>query len=205
MNPPLSDRQTSHRNLPLLLLKTREILMKYFRTVVTRHGLTEQQWRILRSLYDQEPQEPWQLGEACVISGPSIAGVLSRMEDLGLVSRERMDSDQRRVLVSMTPASRKLVKRILPLSLARYRELEALVGEDQLEQVMQALDRLNARLEPERQPAGREAGATAGNRGSARRPVRAMGASVPVSAERKQRQVNRAARQQATDRSAPGA
>lgn len=39
-----------HRNLPQLLLQSREALMQRFRPMLNELGVTEQQWRILRAL-----------------------------------------------------------------------------------------------------------------------------------------------------------
>ncbi|MES1162929.1 MAG: MarR family transcriptional regulator, partial [Rhizobacter sp.] len=97
-----------HRNLPHLVLRARDALMAQFRPLLSTHGLTEQQWRIVRELLEQGPQEPRQLCDACSISSPSIVGVLQRMEETGLVARERMPHDQRRVQVSLTPKSRQI-------------------------------------------------------------------------------------------------
>src|SRR5208283_3623306 len=38
------------RSLPMSLLRAREAVMRHFRPSLRRHGLTEQQWRILRAL-----------------------------------------------------------------------------------------------------------------------------------------------------------
>src|ERR1700751_1542936 len=38
------------RSLPMLLLRAREAVMRQFRPSLRSHGLTEQQWRILRAL-----------------------------------------------------------------------------------------------------------------------------------------------------------
>jgi hypothetical protein len=50
-----------HRNLPLLLLQAREGVIAHFRPILHAHGLTEQQWRIVRALLDQGPLEPRQI------------------------------------------------------------------------------------------------------------------------------------------------
>ena len=42
----------THRNLPHLFLSAREVLMTRFRPVLNAAGLTEQQWRVLRTLHD---------------------------------------------------------------------------------------------------------------------------------------------------------
>ena len=134
-----------HRNLPHLLLQAREALMAHFRPLLAAHGLTEQQWRIVRELGEQGPLEPRQLCEACSISSPSIVGVLARMEETGMVRRERMAHDQRRVRVSLTPRSRRVAQQLVPLIEKRYEALEAALGLRPIQEVYDALDALLAR------------------------------------------------------------
>lgn len=134
-----------HRNLPHLLLRSRETLMAHFRPLLAEFGLTEQQWRILREIVEQGPLEPRQLCEACSISSPSIVGVLARMEETGLVARERMAHDQRRVKVSLTPRSRRIAQKLVPLIEKRYEVLESALGLHSIQEVYDALDALLAR------------------------------------------------------------
>src|SRR5512134_2297423 len=102
--PSSSGSRFAHRNLPMLLLRAREGVLAHFRPILKAHGVTEQQWRIVRVLMEEDgPLEPRQLVERCCISSPSLTGILARMAELGLVARERLGHDQRRVLVSLTP------------------------------------------------------------------------------------------------------
>jgi len=149
----------SRRNLPLLLLRAREGVMSHFRAILNQHGLTEQQWRVLRALLDQSPLEPRQICETCQLLSASATGVLARMEELGLVRRERMAEDQRRVRVSITPKSRALARRMAPLIDAQYRELERALGGELLQQVYDTLDQLLLRL-AQRPPGGADDRAT---------------------------------------------
>jgi homoprotocatechuate degradation regulator HpaR len=149
----------SRRNLPLLLLRAREGVMSHFRAILNQHGLTEQQWRVLRALLDQSPLEPRQICETCQLLSASATGVLARMEELRLVRRERMAEDQRRVRVSITPKSRALARRMAPLIDAQYRELERALGGELLQQVYATLDQLLLRL-AQRPPGGADDGAT---------------------------------------------
>jgi homoprotocatechuate degradation regulator HpaR len=134
-----------HRNLPHLLLRSREALMAHFRPLLSEFGLTEQQWRILREILEQGALEPRQLGRACSMSSPSLAGVLLRMEASGLVQRERMAHDQRRVRVTLTPKSRQIARRLVPRVEQRYAALEASLGLRSMQSVYDALDALIAR------------------------------------------------------------
>jgi homoprotocatechuate degradation regulator HpaR len=121
--------------------------MRRFRPVLQAHGVTEQQWRILRALLEEDSLEPRQLCERCLISSPSIAGVLMRMEEAGLIARERMPHDQRRVSVTLTARSKKIGKSLAPVIDEKYLEIEALIGVKQLQQVYDVLDVLLQRLE----------------------------------------------------------
>ena len=121
--------------------------MSRFRPVLNQHGVTEQQWRILRVLLDEDGLEPRQLCERCLISSPSIAGVLMRMEEAGLIKRERMEHDQRRVKVTVTATTKKLGKSIAPIIEREYLELEKKVGVKQLQQVYDTLDTLLQNLD----------------------------------------------------------
>lgn len=136
-----------HRNLPMLLLRAREKMMERFRPLITAHGLTEQQWRVIRALNESGPLEPRQISDICTISSPSMAGVLARMETLGLLTKERFADDQRRVLVTLTKKSHQLVKTISKELEARYQALEKEVGPEVVERVYRAIDDLLAGLE----------------------------------------------------------
>jgi len=137
-----------HRNLPLLLLQAREHVIAHFRPILNEHGITEQQWRIVRVLLDSDALEPKEIGALCNISSPSMAGVLARMEDLGFITRKRLDHDQRRLRVSLTARSRALAARMAPQIDSTYRHIERLIGNEFCEHFYRVLDELIATLEP---------------------------------------------------------
>jgi homoprotocatechuate degradation regulator HpaR len=144
---PAAGLRFAHRNLPMLLLRAREGVLAHFRPILKAHGVTEQQWRIVRVLMEVGPLEPRQLVELCCLSSPSLAGILARMDELGLVARERVGHDQRRVRVSLTPASRRLAARMAPQIEAVYRDIEAHIGADFTVRFYRTLDELIAMMD----------------------------------------------------------
>lgn len=136
----------SHRNLPLLLLQAREAVFVRFRPLLNAVGLTEQQWRVIRALLDHGPLEPRQIGDICCLSSPSLAGILARMDEMGLVTRERFENDQRRVLVSVTERGQSVAAELVPQIEATYAELEAHIGPEFARQLHQTLDELLSKL-----------------------------------------------------------
>lgn len=137
-------RPITYRNVPQLLLKAREALLCHFRPIINHFGLTEQQWRILRTLSENESLEPREICEKCHILSPSMAGVLSRLEAMELVKRSRFADDQRRVLVALTDKSEKLVAEMAPLIEQQYTLLEEAMGKELLSSLYTVLDQVLA-------------------------------------------------------------
>lgn len=160
-----------HRNLPLLLLQGRESVIARFRPLLNDAGLTEQQWRILRVLIERGPLEPRELVERCRISSPSLTGVLARMDELGLVRRERPDHDQRRLIVQATARARRIAADLAPRIEATYAALEQRLGAAFLGRLYEALDELVAVLDDTRGASPRASSVpSAPLSGAARRP-----------------------------------
>src|SRR5579864_7130526 len=145
-----------HRNLPLLLLRAREQVISHFRPILNANGITEQQWRVMRVLLEAPALElePRQIGDMCRITSPSLAGVLARMDQLGLVVRRRVENDQRRVHVSLTSKARTLAARMVPQIELTYRYIEGAIGTEFSRRFEQMLDQLLAALEPIAEPFG---------------------------------------------------
>lgn len=150
---PRADRILHDRNLPLLLLQARERVIGHFRPALNAAGVTEQQWRIVRALHDFGPLEPRQIVSLCAISSPSLTGVLARMDDLGLVRRQRLGHDARRVKVSLTPKSRALARRLAPQIAATYAQIQRRIGHRFTREFYRTLDELIALLDADGAPA----------------------------------------------------
>jgi len=129
-----------HRNLPRLLLQARESVMAHTRPGLREHGLSDQQWRVLRVLGEHGTVETGRVAREAYLLGPSLTGVLARMERDGLVRRERDSADQRRSVVEATPKGLKLVDKLSHTIEAHYAWMEKSLGKEKLSQLYQLLD-----------------------------------------------------------------
>ena len=135
----------THRNLPLLLLQAREALMQHYRPGLRAHGLSDQQWRVLRVLREHEGGlETGRLAQQAYLLGPSLTGMLARMEKSGLVARQRCPDDARRSLVAATPDGLALADALSDAIEAQYQDLAAHLGQARLNQLYTLLDELIA-------------------------------------------------------------
>ena len=130
----------TYRNLPQRFLKARECLMSHFRPILNHFGLTDQQWRILRALDERESLEPREICHLCQIHSASMTGVLARMEELALIQRSRMEGDQRRVVVRLSPKGDQLVSEMAPLIDQQYQQIEDALGKDKVDELFNALE-----------------------------------------------------------------
>jgi homoprotocatechuate degradation regulator HpaR len=137
-----------HRNLPRLLLHAREAVMGHTRPSLREHGLSDQQWRVLRVLGEHGTVETGRVAREAYILGPSLTGVLARMERDGLVTRERDPADQRRTVVEATAKGRKMVGRLSDTIEEHYQWLEQSLGKQKLAQLYGLLDELIALEQP---------------------------------------------------------
>jgi homoprotocatechuate degradation regulator HpaR len=137
-----------HRNLPRLLLQARESLMAHTRPSLREHGLSDQQWRVLRVLGEHGVVETGRVAREATILGPSLTGVLARMERDGLIRRERDPADQRRSVIEATPLGLATVERMSGTVEAHYQWLEQSLGKQKLAQLYELLDQLIALEQP---------------------------------------------------------
>jgi len=107
-------------SLPFLLLQARETCMARFRPILNAHGLTEQQWRVLRALAESKGLAATALAARTLILRPSLTGIIDRLERDGLVVRKKSATDGRKACICMTPRARRLYNRIMPLVEAEY-------------------------------------------------------------------------------------
>jgi homoprotocatechuate degradation regulator HpaR len=134
------------RSLPMSLLRAREAVMDRFRPVLRAHGVTEQQWRVLRALAATGPIDAGGLAEICCLLRPSLTRILRDLLARGLIARHTNAEDQRVSEISITDLGEALIAEVGPHSERQYREIADLLGPADLEHLYALLERLEARL-----------------------------------------------------------
>ncbi|MBZ0217506.1 MAG: homoprotocatechuate degradation operon regulator HpaR [Fimbriimonadaceae bacterium] len=129
-------------SLPLKLLKARETIMDQFRPQLNAHGVTAQQWRVVRALVERGEMDAGDLARAVAIRMPSISRILKSLEKNGLVVKNRSQEDKRLVDVRITAQGRNLFRQMAPHSELVYRHIQNTMGEDGYRDLMNQLDEL---------------------------------------------------------------
>ena len=105
--------------------------MRRFKPHVDAHGLTIQQWRVIRALADSGPLDSKTLAARCVIMPPSLTRIFRALEARGLIRAEASE-DARRHVVALTEEGRALHDRMAGASEAIYAGIEAAFGAEKM-------------------------------------------------------------------------
>lgn len=122
--------------------------MAHTRPSLREHGLSDQQWRVLRVLGEHAQEasgvETGRVAKEAFLLGPSLTGVLTRMERDGLIERQRCPQDARRTVVRATSAGLAKVQTLSQTIEAHYAWMEQLLGKPQLTTLYELLDQVIA-------------------------------------------------------------
>jgi DNA-binding MarR family transcriptional regulator len=123
-----------------------QLLTRKFQEQLEPFGLTPFHWVVLCCLWEEDGLATSSIGEKLQQVGGTLTGVLDRMEDRGLIRRERDQHDRRVWRIWLTDAGRNL-EGILPPIAVELREC-ALKGipHAEREQLSEMLDQVIANL-----------------------------------------------------------
>jgi len=136
------------RSLPMMLYRSLDAVTPRFRKIFSDFGLTEQQWRVLRVLWEQQDVTLNELSGITLIPAPSLVGVVDRLQGMGLVERRRSDVDRRKVYVLATEKGARLEAKVMPRVASAYAALKQSVDAETWDLVLKGLQQISEVEEP---------------------------------------------------------
>ncbi|PIB25929.1 homoprotocatechuate degradation operon regulator, HpaR [Amylibacter kogurei] len=130
------------QSVPIALLRAREAVMAHFRPLLAARGYTEQQWRVMRVLDEFGSIDASQLADKSALLLPSLTRILQTLEEEGAIARIKDAQDKRRTLISLTDKSRDAIAKAAESTQAAYREIEDQFGAENMNQLLDLLDKL---------------------------------------------------------------
>jgi MarR family transcriptional regulator, 2-MHQ and catechol-resistance regulon repressor len=109
---------------------------------VSEYGLTTPQFGVLEALYHLGPLPLGELADKLLVTGGNITYVMDRLEEQGLVVRERSSRDRRVVRAQLTEAGERLVAEVFPRHAVSIAELAAELDAEEQEALRTLLKRL---------------------------------------------------------------
>ena len=109
---------------------------------VMEYGLTTPQFGVLEALYHLGPLPLGELAEKLLVTGGNITYVMDRLEEQGLVVRERSAQDRRVVRARLTDVGEGLVAEFFPRHATAIADLAGELDPDEQEALRRLLKRL---------------------------------------------------------------
>jgi len=128
------------------LLKTVDAVRRGLGRVVESHGLTLQQYNVLRILRGagESGLPTLDIAERMIEQAPGVTRLLDRLEAKGLVRRKRCPEDRRQVLCFATPAALRLLEDLEAPMERADREALGMLEPAQLDTLIGLLDRVRS-------------------------------------------------------------
>lgn len=89
-------------------------MQRYLQSQIEPHGVTLGMWYFLRALWQEDGLTQRELSQRIGTMEPTTLSALTAMERSGLVTRERDDTDRRKLNVRLTPKGHALKKKLIP-------------------------------------------------------------------------------------------
>ncbi|MEX2109354.1 MAG: MarR family transcriptional regulator [Gemmatimonadaceae bacterium] len=143
--PPETFRSREQR-ATLGLLRTADAIKRHFTQVIERHGITLQQYNVLRILRGAGPDglPTLTIGERMIEQTPGVTRLVDRLEKKEMVNRVPCPSDRRRVYCRITPHGLALLSELdEPINRADAHAVSVLQSAD-LDSLIELLDRVRA-------------------------------------------------------------
>ena len=113
--------------------------MSRFRPMLREHGLTEQQWRVIRALADYKEIDAGELAKKSFLLAPSLTRILQFLEKEKIVVRSADSADQRRSRLALTAKGRQIFSAVAPDTERLYKEIESQFGQQRLQSLYELL------------------------------------------------------------------
>lgn len=110
----LDPRDDAALRLWVTLARSYQTFTRVVSSRVLESGLTIPQFGILEALYHLGPLSLGELAEKLLVTGGNVTYVMDRLEEQGLVYRQRSDLDRRVVEARLTGEGRALIERTFP-------------------------------------------------------------------------------------------
>jgi len=115
-------------------------------TKLAGYNVTPPQWGVLVALWEQDGLSLSELAKRSFFDGPTMTGIVDRLEKANLVERKRDSSDRRVISVYLTEEGRQLQERLPVLSEEANQEAIADLSPAEVERFLETLRRVIANL-----------------------------------------------------------
>jgi len=142
----MADHKDTPDSFGFLIHDVARLLRRNFNRRVQSFGLTQEQCRVILQLSRHEGIAQVQLAELLEIKPITLARLLDKLQENGLIERRPNPDDRRAFCLYLTRGARPVLRKILSIGAATRADANRNVDAAELEKVYAVLSRLKANL-----------------------------------------------------------
>lgn len=131
----------------LNLLRASDQFQNRFGRLFREYGLTSSQYNILRILRGEgKPMPSLEIADRMIQVVPAITGLIDRLQEAGMVTRRRCETDRRVVYIELTDKARSLLAELDEPVIELHRDLLGHLSRTELKELVQLLEKARVSL-----------------------------------------------------------
>jgi MarR family transcriptional regulator, transcriptional regulator for hemolysin len=135
---------TTYNSLGYEIAMAHKSLKAKFQKVLKPHGVTVQQFEVMRVLMTSSGITAAQLVEYIISDSSTMMVILNRLESKNLITRKPDETDRRTKLIYLTKLGQNLVKNLMSLAEQYNSEIQKCCSDKELKTIRQVLSKLSA-------------------------------------------------------------
>ncbi len=145
----------TRHSLPISLLRTRELIMEDLRPVLSRHKVTEQQWRVLRVIAESNvDMDTGGVADKACLHAPSLTRIAKALIERSFIRSYRDPKDRRRTFITLTDEGANFIDKVVPETVPLFAQMRDIVGTDRWENLVQLLAEIRDDINKNRKNSG---------------------------------------------------
>ena len=148
----MKEMNRSQKLLDALDQLSRHINRQIYRQNHRRMAMGHGQGRLLRLLAQEGSMTQAALSERAQLRPPTVAELLEKLENAGMIARARDTEDRRRMIVSVTERGRSEIESLRDSGAQFAEDLFSGLTENEIETMLALVEKLNAQFRNEEEP-----------------------------------------------------
>jgi MarR family transcriptional regulator, 2-MHQ and catechol-resistance regulon repressor len=148
-DPAWTDEEQASLRLWISLARCYSTFSRRVAAWVQVEGLTQPQFGVLEALHHLGPLQLGELADKLLVTGGNVTYVMDRLEEQGLVERDRSGPDRRVVTARLTRAGTVLIKEMFPDHASFIHELTDVLSDEERAELRRLLKKLGKGISEE--------------------------------------------------------
>ena len=142
-----SKNMATFKSVNELIGKIHRLMRRFFKSQMKKYAITPPQLEVLLTLWAEDGLVLSEMGRRLSRDGPTITGIIDRMEKKKMVKRKRSMRDRRVIQVFLTPQAWEVRESLMKMQQEVGRDITYQISEQDIQELNNLLNRILTNME----------------------------------------------------------